>query len=135
MSTSIRIKHEPTHELSYSQDTSVPACNGEPANGHVKTSSDSNGLIIENPAHPLTDEVADALDALRTSHLKALAVAQQSIVTSDMRREASDLRMRTLRTLSGSNGDLEILKNELREGALKLRDQISTVCRDRARLD
>lgn len=135
MSTSTRIKYEPTHELSYSQDTSVPACNGQPANGHVKTSSDSNGLIIENPAHPLTDEVADALDALRTSHLKALAVAQEPIVTSDMRRQASDLRLRTFRTLSGSNGDLEILKKELREGALKLSDQISTVYRDRARLD
>jgi hypothetical protein len=111
MSTSTRIKHErPPYPLPYSQDASDPACNGEPANGYVKTSNDSNGLIIENPAHPLTNEVADALDALRTSHLKALAVAQEPIVTSDMRRQASDLRMRTLRTLSGSNGDLEILK-------------------------
>ena len=133
MSTSTRIKHEPAYGLSYS-DPSDPACNGEPANGHVKTSSDSNGLIIENPAHPLTDEVADALDALRTSHLKALAVAQEPIVNSDMRREESDLRMRTIRTLAGNN-DLETLKNELRQGALRLSDQISTVYRDRARLD
>jgi len=135
MSTSIRINHEPTYGLSFAKDTSDPACNGEPANGHVKTSTDSNGLIIENPAQPLTDEVADALDALRTSHLKALAVAQEPIVNSEMRRQASELRMQTFRTLSGNNGDFEILKNELREGALTLSDQISTAIRDRVRRD
>src|SRR5690242_6308303 len=108
MSTSTRIKHEPTYDLSYSQgtsDTAQPACNGQPANGHVKTSSDSNGLIIENPAHRLTAEVAGALDTLRASHLKALAFTQEPLVTSDMRRQASDLRLRTIRTLAGGNID------------------------------
>src|SRR5215213_612691 len=135
MSTQTRIKHDTTQGLTYPQQTAdeeTSVCKEESTNGHVKTSSDSNGLIIENPAQRLTPEVAQAMDALRTSHLKARAVAHESIVTPAMRREDSDLRVRMFRTLGGSNGNLETLKNDLRDGALRRSDQISTTIRDRA---
>lgn len=135
MSTQTRVKHETTQGLAYPQqmDSEASTCNEESKNGHVKTSSDSNGLIIENPAQPLTPEVAEAMDALRTSHLNALAVAHKSIVTPEMRREEADMRLRAFRTFGGSNGNLDTLKNELRDGALRRSDQISTTIKDRVR--
>ena len=132
MSTQTRAKHETTQGLAYPQqmDTEASVCNDESKNGHVKTSSDSNGLIIENPAYPMTPDVAETFDRLRTAHLNELAFAQQSIVTPEMRREAAEMRVRALRTFGG---DLDTLKNDLRDGALRRSDQISAAIRERNR--
>jgi hypothetical protein len=84
----------------------------------------------------MTPQVAERFDALRTAHLNALAIAQEPIVTPEMRRESSDLRLRTISTLMGGhvmggNGDLDTLKNELRDGALRRSGDISTTIQRR----
>ena len=75
--------------------------------------------------------MAESLDALRASHLKARAITEKSIVTPEMKREQSDLRLRTLRTFGGH--DLDIVKNELRDAALRRKDQVTSTIRDHVR--
>src|SRR5215203_2826035 len=121
MSTQTRIKHETTQGLACPAEAAegeASVFNHESKNGHVKTSSDSQGLIVENPDFTMTPDTAQSLDALRASHLKARTLAHESIITPEMRRESTELRLRALRTFSGDNGGLEILKGELRDGAL-----------------
>ena len=103
----------------------------EPGNGHAKTSSDNNGLIIENPAHRMAPEVAQALDARRTAHTEALAIAREPLITRDIRRELSESRLQTISKLTGANQNFETLKGELRDGALKRSDMVSTRLSDR----
>jgi hypothetical protein len=133
MSTQTRVKHETSHGLAYQPDNADGEASGsnESRNGHAKTSSDSNGLIVENPAYPLTPDLAESLDALRASHLRARAIAEESIVTPDMRREEADLRLRVLRTFGGH--DLDTVQNELRDSALRRKDQIASTIREHVR--
>lgn len=133
MSTQTRVNQDTTEALAYQQqDVEASVCKNESKNGHPKTSSDSNGLIIENPAYSMTPEVTETFDRLRTAYLNELAIAQQSVVTPELRREEADMRFRVLRTLGG-NSDLETLKNDLRDGALRRSDQISATIRERVR--
>src|SRR5215213_1221208 len=134
MSTPTRVKHETTQGLSYSQhmsDSEPSDSNGAATNGHVKTSSDSNGLIIENPAQRLAPEVAQAMDDRRTAHVAALAVANEPVVTREMKRDLSEARLRTIRGVTGAHDNFETLKGELRDGALRRSDQVSVTLKDR----
>lgn len=97
----------------------------------VKTSCDSNGLVIENAAQRLTAEVAQALVARRSAHLDMLAVAHENDLTPEMRRESSELRRRVARTTREPGLSFEGLDTDLRDAALKRSDQISTILKDR----
>jgi len=129
MSTQSHFQQETTPGLVY--PSQITAGEASACNGHVKTSSDNNGLIIENPAQQMASDVARALDTRRAAHIDALAIAHEPIVTRDMRRELSDSRLRTISKLTGANQNLETLKGELRDGALKRSDQISVQLSDR----
>jgi hypothetical protein len=97
----------------------------------VKTSLDSNGLVIENAAQRLTDEVAQALAARRSAHLDMLAVAQENDFTPEMRREFSELRRRSARTMGGPGLDIKELDGALRDAAIKKSETISQILKDR----
>jgi hypothetical protein len=75
----------------------------------VKPSLDSDGLVIENATQRLTDEVAQALAARRSAHLAMLAVAQENDFTPEIRREFSELRRRSARTMGGPGLDFKEL--------------------------
>ena len=134
MSTQSRLNQETTQGLvhpQYISDGQASPGSEQKTNGHVKTSGDNNGLIIENPAHRLTPEVANALDARRVAHNEALAIAQEPTVTREIRRELSESRLRTIINFTGAPNNIETLKGELRDGALKRSDQISVQLSDR----
>lgn len=97
----------------------------------VKTSFDSNGPVIENANQRLTGEVAQALAARRSAHRDLLAVAHETDLTPEMRRESSELRRRVARTMKEPGPNFEGLDADLRGAALKRSDQISAILQDR----
>jgi hypothetical protein len=90
----------------------------------VRTSWSSNGLLIQNPAQRLTTDVADALQSRRATHVKTLAIEQESDRTPQMRREAYELRVGAARTLGQLGTDISKFEVELRDGALRRSEQI-----------
>ncbi len=97
----------------------------------VKTSCDSNGLVIENAGHRLTSEVAEALAGRRHAHLDMLAVANETDFTPEMRQQSSELRRRVISAFGETGRNIEGLESDLRDAALKRSDQISAVLKDR----
>ncbi len=97
----------------------------------VKTSFDRQGQVIENAAHRVTSEVAQALEGRRSARIAELALAEELDRTPEMRREAAERRVRGSRTRDGPGVYLEELGKDLREAALRRSEQISTILKDR----
>jgi hypothetical protein len=102
----------------------------ESVKDYVKISSDDDGLLIENTAHPLKSEVAEALSARRRVHRALLALDHEPVRTPEMRRESADLRRR-LYTMGVPRPNLGSLEAELRSAATKQSDHISATLKDR----
>jgi hypothetical protein len=105
-------------------------------NKSAKISHDPDGHVIENTAQRLTDEVAQALAARRSAYLKRLSIAHENDRTPEMRREHSQLRLQTARTIlrmQERDADFERLQAEWRAGALKRSDQVSEILKKRRR--
>lgn len=97
----------------------------------VKTSCDSNGLVIENAAQSLTGEVSEALAARRQAHLEMLSIADETELTPDMRRESAELRRQLFTTLGQPGRNFEGLDVELRDAALKRSQQVAEILKNR----
>jgi hypothetical protein len=97
----------------------------------VRTSHDHHGMVVENVAQSMSNEVAQALSARRTKRLGMLAIAQENDFTDEMRREASELRWRTAQTMGGPGLGYEEFEGALRDAAVKEGETISQILRDR----
>lgn len=97
----------------------------------VKTSFDSNGLVIQNTGQRLTTEVSEALQTRRNSHLQSLAIERELDRTPQMRREAAEMRRRTAGTMSDAGASGAKLESDLREAALRRSEQIEIALKER----
>jgi hypothetical protein len=99
----------------------------------VKTSLDRNGMLLENTSQQLTDHVAQALAARRHRHLELLEISHETDRTPEMRQEDSESRLRLARKLADPNLNVDALKSELRDAALRRSQKISDIIKDRIR--
>jgi hypothetical protein len=97
----------------------------------IETSLDSNGIVIKNANMRFMDGAAQALAARRSTHLEMLAVAQENDFTPGMKREFSELRRRSARTMGGSGLDFKELDGALRNAAIKKGETIAEILKDR----
>jgi len=107
--------------------------NEESAENPVRTSLQHTGLVIENVSHRLTKEVSEALVNRNTAHVDLLAIEHETDLTPEMRRQLSEQRRQTARTMSGSDVNFDRLNAELRDVAMKRSDQVSAVLKERIR--
>jgi hypothetical protein len=100
----------------------------------VMTSVDLKGLVIENAAQKISGDVAQALSARRAAHLDTLALAQENDRTPEMRKEASQLRLRsTFGMGEATQFTHEGANSEWRDAAIRQNEQISDILEDRIR--
>jgi hypothetical protein len=98
-----------------------------------KTSSDRDGLVIENAAQSLSDEEVGVLATRSRAHLEMLEIGHERDLTPEMRQRSAELRWRVSRGWGETGSDSEVLKAELRDVAIERGDQISTILQDRIR--
>jgi hypothetical protein len=101
------------------------------SNNPIKVLLDSNGLLLENTSHQLTNDVTRALALRQHMHTERLTIAQETDRPPEIRKEDSELRLRLSSITADRNLNIETLKAELRDAALKRNQAISDTIKDR----
>src|SRR5512133_625759 len=97
----------------------------------INTSLDNNGLLLENTAHKLTDDVIQVIASRRLRHLEMLKITQEPDSTPEVRQKDAEFRLRLARFTTTPNIDFGQLKSELSDTALERSTKISDIVKDR----